>query len=71
MHTTNFKMALYSTALVTKLYKSSRKLYAEIITVKLKATLLLNASLYFHPLTFIAVTAKNYKRKTFLVGQRC
>ena len=47
-------MALYSSPVVMKGFKSSRKLfYTEIITVKLKAGLLSNASLYIHPLTFI------------------
>ena len=36
-----------------KLFNSSRKLYAEIITVKLKASLLLKVPLHIHPLTFI------------------
>ena len=46
MHTIfyNFKMALYSSAVVMKGFNSSRMLFkAEIITVKLKASLLLNA----------------------------
>ena len=35
-------------------FTSSRKLFqAEIITVKLKVSLLLNVSLHIHPLTFI------------------
>ena len=45
MHTNyflNFKMALYSSALVMKV---------EIINVKLKDSLLLNALLHIHPLT--------------------
>ena len=49
-----FKMALYSSAIVMKGFTSSRKLFeAEIITVKLKVSLLLNVSLRIHPLTFI------------------
>ena len=46
-------MALYSSALVMKLFNSSQKL--KIITVKLKTTLLLNASLQVHLLTFVTV----------------
>ena len=47
-------MALYSSAVVMKGFNSSRKLFqADIITVKLKAGLLLNASLRIRPLTFI------------------
>ena len=47
-------MALYSSAVVMKGFNSSRKLFkAEIITVKLKASLLLNALLRICPLTFI------------------
>ena len=47
-------MALYYSAIVIKGFNSSRKLfYAEIVTVKLKAGLLLNSSLRIHPLTFI------------------
>ena len=47
-------MALYSRAVVMKGFTNSRKLFqAEIITVKLKASLLLNMSLYIRPLTFI------------------
>ena len=47
-------MALYSSTLVMKLFNNSRKLfYAEIINVKPKAILLLNASLCIHPLTFL------------------
>ena len=47
-------MALYSSAVVMKGFKSSRKLfYAEIVTVKLKAGLLSNTSLHIHLLTFI------------------
>ena len=56
MHTIfyNFKTALYSSSVVVKGFTSSRKLFqAEIITVKLKAGLLLNASLCIYPLTFI------------------
>ena len=52
----NFKTALYSSAVVVKSFNSSsyRKLFkAKIATVKLKAGLLLNASLYIRPLTFI------------------
>ena len=50
----NFKTALYSSAVVVKGFNSRRKLfYAEIVTVKLKAGLLLNASLRICPLTFI------------------
>ena len=47
-------MALYSSAVVMKGFNSSRKLFqAKIVTVKLKAGLLLNASLCICPLTFI------------------
>ena len=47
-------MALYSSAIVMKGFNSSRKLFkVEIITVKLKAGLILNASLCICPLTFI------------------
>ena len=47
-------MALYSSAVVMKGFNSSRKLFsAEIVTVKLKAGLLLNALLCICPLTFI------------------
>ena len=50
----NFKTALYSSVVITKDFNSSRKLfYAEIITAKLKAGLLLNTSLSIRPLTFI------------------
>ena len=46
-------MALYSSAVATKGFNSSRKLfYAQIIIVKLKAGLLLNASLRIRPLPF-------------------
>ena len=49
-----FKTALYYSAVIMKGFNSSRRLfYAEIITVKLKAGLLLNAVLRIHPLTFI------------------
>ena len=56
MHTIfyNFKTALYSSVVVVKGSNTSRKLFqAEIITVKLKASLLLNAPLRIRPLTFI------------------
>ena len=57
MHTNyfyNIKTALYSSAVVMKDFNSSRKLFlAEIVTVELKAGLLLNASLRIRPLTFI------------------
>ena len=56
MHTIfyNFKTALYSTAVVKKGFTNSRKLFlAEIITVELKVSLLLNVSLHIRPLTFI------------------
>ena len=47
-------MALYSSAVVMKGFKSSRKLfYAEIVTVKLKAGLLSNTLLRIRLLTFI------------------
>ena len=47
-------MALYSSAVVIKDFNSSRKLfYAKIATVKLKAGLLLSASLHICLLTFI------------------
>ena len=47
-------MALYFSTVVMRGFNSSRKLFlAEIITVKLKAGLLLNASLCIRPLTFI------------------
>ena len=49
-------MDLYSSTLVMKLFNNSIyiKLFeAEIITVKLKASLLLNASLHIRSLTFI------------------
>ena len=47
-------MALYSSAVVMKGFNSSRKLfYAKIVTVKLKAGLLLNMLLRIRPLTFI------------------
>ena len=50
----NFKMALYSSAVVMKGFTNSRKLFeAEIITVELKVSLLLNVSLRIRPLTFI------------------
>ena len=50
----NFKTALYSSAVVMKGFYSSRKLFqTKIVTVKLKAGLLLNASLPIHPFTFI------------------
>ena len=56
MHTNcfyNFKTDLYSSAVVMKGFTISRKLfYAEIVTVKLKTRLLLNASLHIHSLTF-------------------
>ena len=53
----NLLTALYSTALVMKLFNNSRKLFhAEIIIVKLKASLLLNALLHIHPLTSITKT---------------
>ena len=54
MHTIfyNFKMALYSSAIVMKGFTSSIKLFlAEITTVKLKVSLLLNVSLRIRPLT--------------------
>ena len=47
-------LALYSSALVMKHFNKSRKLFqVKIITVMLKASLLLNALLCIHPLTFI------------------
>ena len=52
----NFEIALYSSAVVMKGFDSSRKLFlAKIVTVKLKASLLLNLSLRICPLTFINV----------------
>ena len=56
MHTNcfyNFKTALYSSAIVMKGFSSCRKLFNKIFIVKLKAGLLLNASLRIRPLTFI------------------
>ena len=57
MHTNcfyNFKMALYSSAVVMKGFTSTRKLFStEFITVKLKADLLLYASVRIRLLTFI------------------
>ena len=57
MHTNcfyNFIMALYVSAVVMKVFNSSRNLfYGEIVTMKLKAGLLLNVSLCICPLTFI------------------
>ena len=50
----NFKTTLYSSAVVMKGFTSSIKLfYAEIITVELKVSLLLNVPLHICPLTFI------------------
>ena len=47
-------MALHSSALEMKLFNNGRKLFqAKIITVKLKASLLLNTSLHINQLTFI------------------
>ena len=47
-------MALYFSVLVMKLFNNSTKLFkAKIITVKLKASLLLSVSLHICPLTFI------------------
>ena len=47
-------MALYSSAAAMKGFYSNRKLFlSQIITEKLKAGLLLNASLRICPLTFI------------------
>ena len=51
MYINYFKTALYSSAIVMKFFNNSRK--AEIITVKLKDSLLLNMSLCIRPLTFI------------------
>ena len=46
--------AVYFSGSVTKLFKSGTKLlYTEIITVKLEPSLLLNMSLFIHPLSFI------------------
>ena len=56
MHTIfyNFETALYSSAVVMKSFTNSRKLFsAKIITVKLKASLILNMSLRIRPLIFI------------------
>ena len=50
----SFKTALYFSAVVIKGFTSSRKFFkAEITTVKLKVSLLLNVSLRIRPLTFI------------------
>ena len=50
----NFKTALYSSAVVMKGFTSTRKLFlTEVITVKLKAGILLYASIHIPPLTFI------------------
>ena len=50
----NFKTALYFSAVVMKDFTSSRYLFqAEITTVKLKVSFLLNVSLCIRPLTFI------------------
>ena len=50
----NFKMVLYSSAVVMKGFNSSRKLFqAKNVTVKLRAGLLLNVSQHIRPLTFI------------------
>ena len=50
----NFKTALYFSAIVMKGFTSSRKFFkAEITTVKLKVSPLLNVSLCIRPLTFI------------------
>ena len=53
----NFKMALYVDAfspVVMKSFNSSRNLFCgKIVTVKLKASLLLNVSLCICPLTFL------------------
>ena len=50
----NFKTVLYFSAIVMKGFNISRKLFlAEIITVKLKASLLSNALLCIRPLTYI------------------
>ena len=50
----NFKTALYCSGLVMKLFNNSRKVFkTEIITVKLKASLLLTVLLYICPLTFL------------------
>ena len=49
-----FKMALYSCAIVKKVFNSSRGLFSvKIITMKPKAGLLLNTVLCIRPLTFI------------------
>ena len=49
-----FKLALYSSALVMKLFNSSKNMFkVEIITMKLKTNLILNASLCICLLTFI------------------
>ena len=57
MHTNcfyNFKIALYLSVVEIKGFNSSRKLfYAKIVTVELKADLLLNALLHIRPLTFV------------------
>ena len=61
-------MALYSSAVVLKDFHSSRKLFeAEIVTVKLKAALLLNASLRICPLTFINEVLR-LSSKTFIAS---
>ena len=51
----NFKTALYSSALVMNLFNNfmAESCFKIIITVKLKASLLLNALLYICPLTLI------------------
>ena len=47
-------MALYYSALVTKIFNNSRKLfYVKIMAVKLKASLFLNASLHIPLLTLL------------------
>ena len=56
MHTNcfyKFIMALYVSAIVMKVFNSGRNLfYGEIVTMKLKAGLLLNVLLCICPLTF-------------------
>ena len=49
----NFKVALYSSALAIKLFNYIVESCFKIITVKLKASLLLNTLLCIRPLTFI------------------
>ena len=54
MHNNAYNLALYSSALLTKLFNSNRKL--QIISVKLNPSLLLNALVCICSLTFINKT---------------